>query len=218
MFGLPDSTEVNRVIPKNSFHPYTNTRQKSLFTDLVHRITWLNKLSSDTINLPSKDIAEIQVFLVELKVKSNIDNLLTIMDRAIPYNIIFVVAYEDEVYVSASVKHPHVNNPDNAVIDHTFKGEWMSKELIPFRFDLKDSLDHVFNDFCSQIHSIELGEELSSQEDINKLIEHREVVAKTEAQIKRLRSRMNNTIQYNRKVELNIQIQKLEAKLKKHMT
>ncbi|MDZ7847391.1 MAG: DUF4391 domain-containing protein [Owenweeksia sp.] len=43
-FDLPKKTEVKRVVPKNAFDRYTSTRQKKLFTDKVHRITWTHKL------------------------------------------------------------------------------------------------------------------------------------------------------------------------------
>ena len=44
-FNLPDATRVNRVVPKNAFDKYTNSKQKKRFKDVVQRISWTNKLS-----------------------------------------------------------------------------------------------------------------------------------------------------------------------------
>jgi len=67
LLKLPINTQVNRVIPKNTFDSFTNTKQKKLFTDKILRIIWTHKLSKLTTNLPSKEIQEIQIFKVELK-------------------------------------------------------------------------------------------------------------------------------------------------------
>ena len=38
MFNLPKSTVVKKVIPKNAFDTYTNTKQKKAFADKIVRI------------------------------------------------------------------------------------------------------------------------------------------------------------------------------------
>src|SRR5690554_2099177 len=107
LFNLPHTAKVNKVIPKNAFDSYTTTKQKRLFTDLVSRITWTHKLSTDTVNLLAKEIKEIQVFRIELKVKEEIQAVLSIIDKAIPYNIVFVIEHENLIYISTSTKHLH---------------------------------------------------------------------------------------------------------------
>jgi hypothetical protein len=52
------------------------------------------------VNLEAKDINEIQVFRIELKAKEDIKTVLDIIDKSIPYNIIFVVQFESSVYIS----------------------------------------------------------------------------------------------------------------------
>ena len=119
-FNLPLSTKVGRVVPKNAFDEYTNTKQKKLFIDCIQRITWTHKLSADTVNLDAKDIQEIQVFKIELKQKSDILKIAEIINKSIPYHIVFWVEYNREAYISTASKHPHPTNDDVAVIDWTF--------------------------------------------------------------------------------------------------
>ena len=69
MFNLPKSTRIQKVIPKNAFDSYTNTRQRKLFSEKIQRITWTNKIAFDTVNITGVDISEIQVFKIELKEK-----------------------------------------------------------------------------------------------------------------------------------------------------
>lgn len=127
-FDLPDKVKVNRYVPKNAFDSFTNSNQKQLFTDLIKRITWSSKLSEKTTNLPAKEIKEIQIFYVELKRKEKIQRILDIIDKSIPYHIIFLVNYEEEHYFSTCTKHPHPGNENVSIIDWTFSTDWMEKE------------------------------------------------------------------------------------------
>ena len=55
--------------------------------------------------------------------KKFIEKLLEIIDKSIPYHIIFVLNFEDQVKISVAQKHLHPTNENNAVIDWTFKSE-----------------------------------------------------------------------------------------------
>lgn len=216
MFGLPKSTVVNKFLPKNSFDSYTNTRQKKKFSELIQRITWQNKLAKETINLSGNDVMEIQVFRVELKSKKKIDDLLLIIDRAIPYNIVFVVIFENELYLSAAVKHPHPLNPNNAVVDYTFESDWMKHEELTHKFVLRNSLDDTFNQFCKQINRNDIpfpktGEETDN--DIDKYIERIKEKAALEREIKKIKTAISKEKQFNRKVELNLKLKEFEQKI-----
>lgn len=208
IFDLPLSSEINRVIPKNSFDSYTNTRQKKLFSELVDKIRWLNKLSYHTVNLPGKDVEEIQLFEITLKKKAKIDELLHVIDRAIPYNLIFIVLYGGKYSLSASVKHSHPTSPDNAVIDWTFQSDWLSSKNHAYELRLRQSLDITFNDFCRQLSGkpnakVSISELISFEQQTAEL---RKTISQTEILIRKQR-------QFNKKVELNLQLQKLKADL-----
>lgn len=71
-FKLPSNTVVQRVVPKNSFDRFTNSKQKEQFSKDIAKITWSNSLSVETINLHGKDIQEIQIFTIELKEQKEI--------------------------------------------------------------------------------------------------------------------------------------------------
>ena len=88
LFSLPHTAAVNRIIPKNAFDEYANTKQKRQFTDLISRIIWTYKLSPATINLEALEIKEIQIFEIELKIREDIGTILELIDKSIPYHIV----------------------------------------------------------------------------------------------------------------------------------
>lgn len=208
-FQLPERTEFNRVIPKNAFDDYTNTKQKRLFTDLVKRISWTHKLAPGTINLEGSDVQEIQVIRIELKEKKEIPSLVEIMQRAIPYHIIFWVEHGESAYISTASKHAHPTNEDNSVIDWTYSSAWFTKSAPFYRFELKESLDAVFKDICLQI----TGRKDLKQRSLKDTEKNLQEIAALEREIEKTKSAIAKCKQFNRKVELNITLKSLTSKL-----
>lgn len=214
IFTLPYQTEVNKVIPKNAFGSYINTAQKRQFIDLISKIFWAHKLSPDSINLPAGEVKEIQIFEITLKSEANIKSILEIIDKSIPYHIIFIVYLDSSFYVSASAKHPNPLNENNTVIDWSFKSEWLKIDENPYHFNLKKNLDFVFTDVCQQI----AGSDLSRNVTLLELVESNKQVVKLEKEIERLKLAITKAKQFNQKVELNLRLKevKLEhSRLKK---
>lgn len=208
-FNLPSRTKVGRVIPKNAFDEYTNTKQKKLFTDCIQRITWTHKLSADTLNLEAKDIQEIQVFKVELKQKSDILKILEIINKSIPYHIVFWVEHEQEAYISTASKHPHPTNDDVAVIDWTFTSDWFNKDNNSYVFNLKRSLDAVFKDLCVQL----TGTPELSKQSLDSILKNQLEVDRLKKEIRKLKSAISKSKQFNEKVNLNLKLKKTEKEL-----
>lgn len=210
-FNLPSRTKVGRVVPKKAFAEYTNTKQKKLFTDGIQRITWTHKLSSETVNLEAKDIKEIQVFRVELKEQTNILKILEIINKAIPYHIVFWVEYKDQAYISTAAKHPHPTNEDISVIDWTFTSNWFSMAATPFQFNLKNSLDAVFKDLCVQL----TGKPELSKKSMSSILQNQQEIDQLKKEVAKLKSAIARSKQFNEKVDLNLKLKTTEKELNK---
>ncbi len=208
-FNLPARTKVGRVVPKNAFDEYTNTKQKKLFADCIQRISWTHKFSSETVNLKAKDIQEIQVFKVELKQKHDVHKILEIINKSIPYHIVFWVEYKHEAYISAASKHPHPTNDDVAVIDWTFVSDWFDKDDNSYSFNLKGSLDAVFKDLCVQL----TGKPELVKQPLASILKHEQEVHRLKKQILKLKTAISSCTQFNKKVELNLKLKETEKKL-----
>jgi hypothetical protein len=210
VFQLPARTVVNKVIPKNAFDGFTTSKQKKRFTDLVERIRWANKLSAETINLSGKEIKEIQVFEIDLKLQEDVSDLIEIINKAIPYPIIFCISFQDKTYLSVSKKHTHPLNENTAVIDWTFLSKWKAKDKINYQLNLKQNLDFIYHDFCFQLSS-----KLFKTTKVDELVSLEQNRAELQRKIQNLKATISRSRQYNKKVELNIELQKIEATLTK---
>lgn len=210
LFNLPIRTKVGRVIPKNAFDEYTNTKQKKEFTDYIQRITWTNKLSKDTINLDGRDVQEIQVFKVELKLKTDITKVLEIINKAIPYHIVFWVEFNNHAYITTAAKHPHPTNDNISVIDWTFTSDWFEKYKNNYVLNLIGSLDAVFKDLCVQL----TGKADLSEKSMDSILENQQEVDRLQKEISKLKSAIARSKQFNIKVELNMKLKNVEKELK----
>lgn len=207
-FKLPETTKVDRIIPKNAFDAYINANQKKKFVDLIERIRWTNKLSFETINLSGEEIQEIQIFTLELRAGSGFEEVLDIINKAIPYPIIFFVEYKDQFIVSACRKHPHPLNADNTIIDWVFKSDWIAVDNSPFELRLKKNLDFVYFDLCRQ-----LAGKSEKIRNLAELCEHEQKIKRLTSAIHKLEAAISKSKQFNRKVELNLELQTMKKNL-----
>ena len=210
MLVLPHTSIVNRVVPKNSFDKFINTKQKKLFSEYVDKIKWANKLSTQTVKLEGKDIKEIQVFEILLKKKHTADDVLNIIDRFIPYHIIFVLRFDNELMYSVAQKHPNPNSEDNSVIDLRFASNWVNDSADAFKLNLKKRLDDVFADFCLQVSGKVENQNKSLKEIIGREQRRKQLMI----DINKLESEIKSCKQFNLKVELNLKLNEKKIELK----
>lgn len=207
---LPKRTKFGRVVPKNAFDDFTNTRQKKLFTDFVQRINWTHKLSKETTNLSGDTVKEIQVFKVELKEKVKITKVLEIIQKSIPYHLIIEVTFNGDSYFVTSQIHPHPTNDNQSVIDWSFESEWVKSDASNYQINLKTSLDQVHRDFCIQL----TGRDDLKDKPISVIVENQIQIDGLKKDIARLESAISKEKQFNRKVQLNLELNEKKTKLK----
>lgn len=211
IFNLPQQTQVDRVVPKNSFDRYATPARKRQFADKVQRIKWSNKISTFTTNLPSDSIDEIQVFHIELKIRDRIPQVLQVIEKAIPYHIIFIVKFKEESFISTSEKHKHPVNDDEAVIDWTFFSEWETLKDLRYRINLKGNIDQVYKDFCVQL----CGAPNLSDKPMSEIIEIQRRKKRIEHEIQQLKQKIKGAQSFKLKVEYNLQLKEKESELQK---
>jgi hypothetical protein len=214
MLNLPSSTLVNRKIPKSKFYEklQANHRLKELFTQQVESIVWKHKLSKDTIRLePKEDIEEIQVFEIYLKQKSCPQDILRSMDQAIPYPILHVLIYEHQAKLAIAYKERNQNDENRFVVHSYHESAWQTVDQLQ-QFDVIHGLDlkAVYENIIRNLLTIQAKPE----EDIPSALARQAQIDKLKKECQRLESRIHREKQFNRKVELNMELQQKQKALK----
>lgn len=205
MLGLPVNTVVGRVIPKNSFDKQLSKQERDLLTKNVEGIRWEHRLSTDTTGLEPCDLEEIQVLSIALRTQDKLNALLDAIDTVMPYSILFVVTNtEGMVKYRFSAKHRNVKDENVCVIDDVFETEWLTAGSELAKINIIGSLNTVALSICKHICS-----EDSPIDNMDDYVARHKEKASLLRQIEQIKAQMSKCKQFNKKVELNRQLNAL---------
>lgn len=166
MYNLPQSTIVNRVIPKKTFVNQlgANARMKDHFTNDVVRVEWLAKLAPSTINVADgKEVHEITIFLVPIKDKNCSDDIFSFIDGMIPRHTLFILRWGDMTCLHLNYKEwiESSTNTDKIFrIAKTYRSQWIKDTEISLSIEGL-TMDAIYETLVRQV----AGERISIQSE-----------------------------------------------------
>jgi len=148
MLNLPPSTEVGKIVPKERFYTKEPSKTKDYFTANIEKISWANKISPITLNINARSCPELQVFEIRLKaVDKKINKIIRLIDSKIPYPVLFLVCYKNDIKAILSVKQV---KGDKTVVIEQFETDWQTNDS--FRLEMKGaSVDAIYENYLYQI-------------------------------------------------------------------
>ncbi len=212
IFIYPSKALYNRPVPKTKIYAHARPRKsvKEKFVTQVSEIVWKYKLSPQTTNLMARDgYSEIQVFEIALREQELGNDVLTAIDRAIPYPIIFHLLYDELVKSVAAYKRPAQDGTEGWVIEDYFETAWLAGDTpptpLPVALDMKSLYEQVIKAYI----------DLPSRhgETIDALVERVRLVKKYQHELRMLEAKMNGEKQFNRKVDLNVHIREINHQI-----
>lgn len=200
---LPKSCLVDKFIPKTKFtsQALINTKLKDEFTSEIKKITWKYKLSENSLMIQAtQKVKEIQVFEIELKNKVIPKNVLKLIDKLIPYSILYYFKYENDFAFWITLK-------DNISKDYYFSN-W--NEELRFNFhaiNLEIVLENIIKQFIKRVDTVD--------DNFQDIIEKDKQITILEKEIQALKNKIKQEKQFNKKVELNKTLQEKQKLLDK---
>ena len=201
MYGLPQSTEIKKQLPKKAIFAKFNmpASQRERFDADISRIDIVAVVSPTTIPAvaPGENIKEFYVLAVQLKRKDYDAKNIALLSRLIPQKMVIALHFEEQVQFA---------------INHTrlITSKWQI--LTPnssFLILQGLTLDSVWDNIVISIGDIHIKGENTLSEQIK--IE--DVRAKLKAQIDTLTQKLNKEKQFNRQIEINVEIKALRKQL-----
>jgi len=210
---------VDRLIPKNKFYEQgkANSKIEQLFVDQVENIRWAYKLASSTIHLQDQeDLKEIQIFRVKSRVEDLDVSVLSFIDKLILTPIIFEVVYQDKVKVIATYKRLNQADKTKAVIGQYYASDWLEdtdRVELPLYLKLADLYEH----FIAQILPITSSKDQENDDEsvsIELKLQKAQQLESLKKQLDKMKSKLKNEKQFNRKIGLHMDIERLKEKLR----
>ena len=204
-FKLPQNAFVNKFVAKSKFYERASlsTKLQNEFINKIKKITWKYKLAEETIGVPKTDtVTEIQIFDIELKEQVIPKNVLKIIDKAIPYQILYRFIYNNCVAYGITLKE------SNKAEKYYFK-EWdekvefdftginlekiyqklvkafiRKKALVKYDFKLQIDLDHKIEDLEKNIYTIE--KKIKKEKQFNRKVEMNKTLLKKKSELSQI--------------------------------
>lgn len=210
-FNFPQTTLVNKVVPKTSFYRFMdiNNKLKQLFINDVEKIVWLYKLAPSTLNVKNgRSVHEITVFEVFLKSEDFSEELFRFIDEKMPRHIVFIIRAGERSRLFVNYKDWIDEQKGLFSITQSFVTPWIKTENC--RLEIQGlTLDRVYDNFVSQISGLIFSEE----KDLSELVELDKEIKSKKREVELLRNRIKKEKQYNRQLELNNHRKKLVKQL-----
>ncbi|MDG5815500.1 DUF4391 domain-containing protein [Chitinispirillales bacterium ANBcel5] len=190
--NLPKQAYVNKFVPKSKFYERTHlsSRLQKEFTGKIQRITWKYKLAEETVGITKTEaVTEIQIFELELKAQEIPERILKVIDKAIPYQILYKFVYNGSVAWGITLKQG--NKAENY-----YFSEWDA----PLHFDFTGiDLEKVYQKLVRAF----IGADSAANRNFGELVANDAARKQLESEIIALNRRMKREKQFNRKVDLN---------------
>lgn len=212
MFNLPQSTEFNKRIPKQKFYDNLSVTPaiKRIFVEQIKTIHWANKIAATTVNVAEGEaVKEIEVFIVSLTKPELDEKVLHLIDKEIPYHIVFLLEYDGRYQVWTAYKEEYGGNSAFKVNQY-YHTEWVHEDDFSLRIEGLNT-DDIYKNFIYQIAGNTL--QAAEHESLQCVVERDAKIKKLRKQIEILQAKIRKEKQLNVQIKLNYEIKKIRKEL-----
>ena len=200
MYNLPQSTEINKALPKTVLYEKFELKpsQQKAFDADVSRMVITNVLSSHTLPAVAEgqSVKTIYVVTVQLKRKQYVSGKsIELLSRLIPQKMVLVLEHDDKIQLA--VHHSRL-----------LTSEWMNEDVVDIPI-LGLDFDKVWENILATVSGIVLDNAISIDEQLDKDWKRQQ----TEQKIAQLEKRARIEKQPRKKWELVAEIRRLEKDL-----
>lgn len=211
MFNLPQSTEFNKRIPKQKFYDNLSVTPaiKRIFIEQIKSIHWANKIAATTVNVAEGEtVKEIEVFVVSLTKPELDEKVLHLIDKEIPYHILFLLEHNDKYQAWIGYKEKSDGNAAFKSVKY-FHTDWLDESEFELKLDGFD-LDSIYSGFVRRIAEYEQSNEWNESLTLEENVADIDRIQKLKKEIDRLEKLARKESQPKKKFELVQKINKLK--------
>lgn len=220
--NIPDECRINRTVFKKMFYDNAviSKGDKDLFIDSIDKITWIYCLNQDNMNIPAyvteeREYLEMEIIEVTLSENKGIKRIAEIIMRAIPYPMLLIFSFEDKYQLWAAHQRFSLADNSKVTLEEPICTEWQDADsnlwdrlnISNFRYTNFFDMYSDLLDAIAVFNASKLTDKEINGEDARKLLRSN---AEIDSQIAALRAELKKATEFNRKMEINMKIKKLE--------
>jgi len=229
--SLPKSCLVNKTIFKKQLYENVGLKStdKKLITNHVEKVTWQYCLKPDTINIQSYtdneyEFLEIQVIEARLNDDTRYQRIAEIIMRGIPYPMILQFTYGTNLMIAAGIPRINLADRQKHTIEEFVYSPWIESENpSPQDQNFFDSIQsrklsftnfyRYYFDFVDQLYLYKAAKMVDRPIKIEDPLQAHRVqneIVLLDREITNLKAQIKKDNMFNKKVEINVAIKKLE--------
>ena len=224
--NFPDAAQIDRIVAKKQFYDNgdLSSADKKLF-DNVEKIYWRYALKTETTFIQpfsdeERDYPEIEILEIILRNEKQLNCLVEVVMRSIPYPMLIFFRSGEKVQLWLGKLRQNQTNSGRMTLTETETTEWLAKddsfwETLSVKKMPTANFCVLYEAWFDAISKNRLakagifGQNLSGDAARETL----ERLKKIEKEITKLRNQMKTESQFNRKMEINVKLQKLKREL-----
>ena len=225
VLNVPAACIVDNLIYKKLFYENADlsAADKKLFAENINKITWRYSLKPENCFVkPYKDevreYGEVEIIETALTRQAGEKRIAEIIMHTIPYPMFLVLKYEESAQLWAAHQRSSQNDSEKNVLEEPVCTAWLdSAELeklsaaLDFQKLRNGNFYELYSDMVDGISMFNAHQSgmvaVADGDEARALLAQRQA---TEAKIAALRAELKKETQFNRKVELNMEIKRLE--------
>lgn len=239
-WDIPENCALNKRVFKKLFEENTklDATDKKALRDDVQEIRWLYTLKPATLNVPpymdaEREYPEVAILLVSLSSSARARRIATLVQRAIPYPLVLVLAYGSSIALNLADKRINQADKEKWVIETTFDTGWIDlshttdwqEEFLDDLSIRKLSFLHfyaLYQDLCHRVVALNAASysgryEMNAGEDNRQerrlhLLRELQRLEQSQAE---LRNKLKKESQLGRQVALNSEIHRLAEQVER---
>ena len=235
LLTIPDECKVNDIIAKDVIFSEGGLKSsdKKIFTNYVKQIRWLYSLNKENIGIDSytdevKDYLEFEIINIVLKEDKKLNRIADIVMRVIPYPMVLVFEFRDNIQLFVSHQSESLVDSSKITLDELISTDWiLFDDMDEIDENLFENLklnnldysnfykfyDSIIQNIIKYNGSKSVGHEVNLS--VGEIKRINDEIASLESEIKTKKAAIKKETQFNRKVELNIEIKGLECEIDK---
>ena len=213
-FDYPKAAAFGRVVPKSRIyeHAGVSTALKDLFVTQVDQIVWKFKLAPETMNLAAtRSVSEIQVFGISLRTGKLDEDVLRAIDRAIPFPLIFELAWSEKRKAVAAFKRPSDADSTKWVVSAYFATDWTPEDAPRRPLPVALNLGGLYDTILTALMPVSAA----TGDDIQARVGCVEAIRAKAREVDRIKVRPTRERQFNKRVTINAELRAARQELER---
>ncbi len=238
LFGFPNKVRLSTKVTKKVVleNNQLTTSEKKLIKEEINDIIWLAVIKPSTYNVPiyldeNYIFDEITFIVVKISNKNKAKKISELFQKIIPYQLIVIVNYEDEILLNVADKRINKNDKERRTVEKLLFTDWFKYEEIADNENINSfftslnitnlphrNLKAFYTGIINRVNCYEISKrtnkfKILEDDKIYEVLYMISGLESKEEMIKSMRNKLKNETQFNVQFQLSQNIKAIQKEI-----